>query len=198
MADYNINLVKSMVSSPEERLRFYNRMLIYLIMCSAAMVYTAYIGSMNLLNAFQANRERKILIGADTAVSDYGKDFYKDPEKVLRELSDYAQDLETLRISVSKRAHFLPVVNQLFKDFPENISLQNLNAISAGRAIQFELAAPLFDEEGGDPVADLRARWKSNEELGLLIKDEVEQLTIERRMVDDSAVSFVKFKCELK
>lgn len=197
MVDFNINLAKTMVSSPEQRQKFYNRMLIYLIICAAAMVYVAYLGSRNLLQAIHANRERQVLIGVDTAVSDSGKAFYRNPDRTYQELDAYAKDLETLRDLLLKRAHFLPVLNQLFVDFPDNIALQHLTATASSKTIEFGLVAPLFDEKGGNPVSALQAQWKGNDEL-LSRTTGVRQVTSERRLVGDTAAVFVKFECVLK
>lgn len=197
MADFNINLAKSMVSSPEERQGFYNRILIYLVLCAAAMVYVAYLGSIYLLDAVQANRERQMLVGVDTAVSEYGKAFYKNPDKTYQELDAYANDLETLRGLLMKRAHFLPVLNQLFLDFPDNVALQHLTAKASGKTIEFGLVAPLFDEHGENPVSKLQAQWKDNAAL-LSRTTGVRQVTSERRLVGETATVFVEFECVLK
>ena len=80
MVDFNINLAKSMTSSPEDRVRFYNRMLIYLVTCAALLVGTAFLSSKSMVSAIKANKERKRLVESMTQVSDYGKSFFRNPE----------------------------------------------------------------------------------------------------------------------
>ena len=197
MADFNINLAKTMVGSPEQRQQFYNRMLIYLVLCAAAMVYVAYLASLNLVTAVRSNRERRILVMTTSSVAEQGKTFYKNPEQTYQELDAYATDLETLRDLLLKRTHFLPVLNQLFVEFPDNIALQHLTATASSKKIEFGLVAPLFDEKGGSPVSKLQAQWKGNKELPNRTTG-VRQVTSERRVVGDMAAVFVKFECILR
>ncbi len=197
MVDFNINLAKSMVSSPEERMRFYNRMLIYLVICAALMVGTAYLSSKHILGATRANKERNSLIASMSAVSDFGKSFFKDPELAYEEFGYYADDLDTLRSVFETRSHFLPVMSQLFGSFPENISLQNLVASSADDSIEFELVAPVIDESGNDVLRMLQTTWRDNGELWALAKT-LTPVTSEREMVGDILVASVKYKCVLK
>jgi hypothetical protein len=197
MADFNINLAKTMVSSPEQRQKFYNRMMVYLVICAAAMVYVAYLASLNLVNVVTVNRERQSLIMTTSSVTEYGQTFYRNPDKTYQELDIYAKDLETLRDLLLQRAHFLPVLNQLFMDFPDNIALQKLTATASGRSIQFELVAPYRDQQGESPVSKLQARWKSNKEL-LNRTTGVRLVTSERRLMGEMAAVIVKFECKLK
>jgi len=197
MADFNINLAKSMVSTPEQRQQFYNRMLIYLVICAAAMVYVAYLASLNLVKAIQSNRERKVLVMTTAASTGLGKDFYKNPDQIYQQMNNYANDLETLRDLLLKRANFLPVLTQLFQDFPNNVALQDLTANASTKTIQFGLIAPLSFEKGESPVANLQAQWKANKELQNRTTG-VRQVTSERRLVGDAAAVFVKFECVLK
>lgn len=197
MADFNINLARSMVSTPEERQRFYNRMLIYLVICAAAMVYVAYLGSVNLVSVVRDHRHRRALVQAVTSASDYGKIFYKDPAKAYEELGDYANDLEILRVSVSKRAQFLPVLNQLFMDFPKKVVLQNLTARGSDKTISFGLVIPYSGQDDVDPVRALQSQWNNNAELQKLVAS-IRPITSEQHMVGNSAAAFVKFECILR
>ena len=197
MADFNINLAKIMVSTPEERQRFYNRMMIYLVICAAAMVYVAYLASLNLVETVKLNRERQALIMTASSITGYGQTFYSNPDQTYQELDLYAKDLEILRDLLLQRANFLPVLNQIFLDFPDNIALQSLRATASGKSIQFGLVAPYRDQKGESPVSTLQARWKGNKEL-VNRTAVLRQLTSERRLVGDMAAVFVKFECVLK
>jgi hypothetical protein len=197
MVDFNINLAKTMVSTPEQRQRFYNRMLIYLVLCAAVLVYVAYLASLNLVKVVQSNRESDALILTTSSITDQGKTFYKNPDETYQQLNIYAKDLETLRNLLSKRAHFLPVLNQLFVDFPDDIALQSLTATASSKTIGFGLVAPYLDEKGESPVGKLQAQWKGNKEL-LNRTTGVRQVTSERRLIDDTAAVFVKFECVLR
>lgn len=197
MVDFNVNLVKSMTSTQEERRRFYNRMLIYLVTCAALMVGVAYLGSKNIVTAVKAGNERAALIGAVTSVSDYGKEFYANPEKALEEFGNYASDLEVLRSVLEQRSQFLPVLSQLFSDFPENVALQSLNAKAADNSIEFVLVAPVIDEDGKDVLRALQAKWRDDDDLNSLAHA-VTQMTSEREMAGDTLMAYVKYKCIVK
>jgi len=197
MADFNINLAKSIVSTPEQRQTFYNRMLIYLVICAAVMVYVAYLASLNLVKFVQSNRDQQMLIRTTSTVTDYGQNFYKNPEQTYQELDTYAKDLATLRDLLLQRAQFLPVLNQLFLDFPDNVALQSLRATASSKSIQFELVAPYRDQKGESPVGKLQAQWKGDKEL-LARTTGVRQVTSERRLVGDMAAVIVKFECVIR
>ncbi|MBW2514682.1 MAG: hypothetical protein JRE21_08960 [Deltaproteobacteria bacterium] len=197
MADFNINLAKTMVNSPEERQRFYHRMLIYLAICAAALVYVAYLASMNLVAVIHSNRERQALIKTNSSVLEHGQAFYRNPERTYRELEAYGKDLETLRDLLITRAQFLPVFSQLFLDFPDDIALQDLTATASSRTIEFGLVAPYLNDEGESPIGKLQARWKANKEL-ITRTTGIRQVTSERRLVGDKAAVFVTFECVLR
>jgi len=197
MVDFNINLAKSMVSSQEERMRFYNRMLIYLVVCAALMVGTAYLSSKHVISAAKANKESRLLIVSMSTASDFGKTFFKNPEQAYKEFGNYAEDLVTLRSVFEQRSQFLPALSQLFGNFPANVSLQSLTASAAENAIEFELVAPVIDEKGNDVLRALQAEWRDNPELMAVAKP-VAAMSSEREMVGDVLVASVKYKCILK
>jgi hypothetical protein len=172
-------------------------MLIYLVTCAALMVGTAYLSSKHILRAAKANKDRSSLIASMSAVSDFGKAFFDDPEQAYREFGNYAADLETLRSVFDSRSHFLPVLSQLFGDFPKNISLRNLVASSADDSIEFEVVAPVIDDQGNDVLRMLQTKWRDNQELWALAKT-VTAVTSEREMVGDALMASVKYKCILK
>lgn len=197
MVDFNINLVKSMVSTPEERARFYNRMLIYLIICAALMVGTAYLFSKHVLNASTASKDRKALVAEMSAMSDFGKSFFDNPEQAYKKLGYYADDLKTLRSVLEERSQFLPVISQLFADIPDTVSLQSLTATAADNSIEFILVAPVIDDEGNDILRMMQTRWRDNAALWTLAKT-VTAVSSEREMVGDALVASVTYKCILK
>lgn len=197
MVDFNINLVKSMVSTPEERASFYNRMLIYLVTCAALMVGTAYLSSKHILSAARANKERNMLVATMSSMSDFGKSFFKDPEHAYVEFGNYAEDLETLRSVLEQRSQFLPVMSQLFADFPENVVLHSLTATAADNSIEFMLVAPVIDEDGNDILRMLQTRWRDNAKLWTVAKT-VTAMSSEREMVGDTLMATVTYKCILK
>ncbi|MEA2068886.1 MAG: hypothetical protein U9P12_06785 [Verrucomicrobiota bacterium] len=197
MADFRINLAKTVVNSPEERQKFYNGMLIYLVLCAAAMVYVAYLSSINLTKAYRANKQSRLLAKTVSASSGYGKAFYKNPDKVYGELDIYASDLEVLRSALSRRSHFLPVMSQLFSDFPEDVALQGLTASASSKKISFGLVVPLSDQEKGDPVRQLQTLWSGNDELMQRVLS-IRPITGERRMMGGQPAFFVQFECVLK
>ena len=60
MVDYRINLAKTLTSTPEQRRKFYNGMIIYLSVCAAGLVYVAYL----MLRQGIENPERRARFGA--------------------------------------------------------------------------------------------------------------------------------------
>ncbi len=197
MVDFNINLVKSMTSTPEQRAKFYNRMLIYLVTCAALLVGASYVASRNVVDAVYANRERNALMDTMTAVYEYGVTLSHNPEQAYQEISDYADDLKMLRKALLERSKFLPVMSLLFSDFPANVGLQSLVASSENKTIEFELVAPVIDENGEDVLRKLQDNWRNNDELHMLAHP-VTQQTSERQMVGDSMMVSVKYKCLVK
>jgi len=197
MVDFNINLAKSMTSSPVERARFYNRMLIYLVICAAMLVGVAFWGSRSILAATKANHDRKLLVETLAVTSEYGESFFKNPDQAYDEFKGYATDLETLRSALEKRSQFLPVMSQLLSGFSKEIGLQSLSASDEDKAIEFVLVAPVIDEAGNDVLRELQDKWRSNEELRLRAHA-VSQLTSEREMVGDTLMAYVRYRCIVK
>ena len=197
MTDYRINLAKTIVSSPEERQKFYNGMLIYLVLCAAAMVYTAYFSASNLQKAHRTNQQNQALVQSVSTASGFSKTFYKNPEEAYEQLNTYATDLEVLRTALAQRSHFLPVMTQLFSDFPDNVALQGLTASAVNKKISFGLVLPLSDQTKADPVRQLQTKWNGNKELMQRVQS-IRPITGERRMVGDQPVFFVQFECTLK
>ncbi len=190
MVDYRINLAKAVVSTPKQRRKFYNGMMIYLSLCAVGLVYVAYLASSNVMEAYSASRQRS-RVKAFSSASDISKTFYKNPEKAYEELQLYAEDLALLKTAFAQRTHFLPVLNQLFADFPEDVAVENLEASAAGNRIAFGLVGP------GRSVKAQQMAWKQNSELNGLVRS-IKQVKGEQRMVGGLPVYFVKFECVLK
>ena len=192
MVDYQINLAKTVVSTPEQRRKFYNGMILYLSVCAAGMVYVAYLASANVMEAYSASRQRGRMLKADAASSDFGKTFYKNPDKAYEELQLYASDLALLKTAFAQRTHFLPVLNQLFANFPEDVAVENLEASSANNSISFVLVGP------GKSVKAQQEAWGQNAELNGLVRRSIKQVKSESKMVGGQPVYFVRFECVLK
>jgi hypothetical protein len=197
MTDYRINLAKSVTSTPEERKKFYNGMLIYQVVCAGLMVYVAYLSSFSIIDGLRASRHKRNLVKSVTSVSEFSKSFYKNPEQAYAELTLYSEDLTTLRSALAGRSYFQPVISQLFAEFPEGVALKSLTASVANKKVSFGLVVPLSDDEGGDPVRKLQAAWTANEELMKRIVN-IRPTTGERRVMAGKPVFFVKFECLLK
>lgn len=191
MVDYRINLAKSLTSTPEQRRRFYNGILMYLVLCAAALVGTSYLASVNVIEAYRAERQRRNLVSAMSSASKYSKTFYKDPQKAYEELNRFSQDLVLLREAFVQRTHFLPVLNQLFADFPEDIALDRLEASAEENTISFDLVGP------GKSVRAQQVAWRQNEELGRLVNG-VRQVKGEQRTIDGKPAYIANFECVLK
>jgi hypothetical protein len=197
MTDFRINLAKSVTSTPGERKKFYNGMLIYQVVCAGLMVYVAYLSSFSIIDGLRATRNKRGLVKTVTSVSEFSKSFYKNPEQAYAELALYSEDVTTLRSALAGRSYFQPVIGQLFAEFPEGVALESLTASVATKKVSFGLVVPLSDDEGGDPVRKLQAAWTANEELMKRITN-IRQPSGERRMMAGKPVFFVKFECLLK
>jgi hypothetical protein len=172
-------------------------MLVYLVACAALMVYVAYLGSINLIEAHRANRERGMLVRSVASTSGFSKAFYQDPDGAYAELQDYEDDVSALRMGFARRIHFLPVLTRLFSDLPADVALQGLSASSTGKKVAFSLVHPPTNEERGNPVRKLLSVWNGNEELMKLVQS-IRPITSERRMMGNRAVYYVQFECVLK
>ena len=191
MVDYHINLSKSVTSTPEQRRKFYNGMMLYLAICSAGMVYVAYLASFNVKEAYNSSRQRKQMIQSISSVSGFGKRFYKDPSVAYGELQLYASDLTLLKTAFLERSCFLPVFNQLFPHFTADVVVESLEVYPENKSFVFELAG------AGQSVKTQQAAWKKNVELNNLVRS-IKQIKGEQRMIGGQSVNLVKFECILK
>ncbi len=191
MVDYRINLAKAVTSTPEQRRKFYNGMILYLSLCAAGLVYVAYLASSNVMEAYSANRQRRNMVKTVSSVSVFSKAFYKNPDKAYQELERYAEDLAVLKTAFAQRIHFLPVLNHLFSNFPEDVAVESLSATVTQNSIVFGLVGP------GKSVKAQQLAWKKNTELNGLVRS-IKQVSGEQRMVGGQSVYFVKFECVLK
>ena len=174
MVDYRINLAKSVVSTPEQRRKFYNGMMIYLVFCAAGLVYVAYLASANVMEAYSASRQRRQMVKAVSTASGFSKSFYKNPDEAYDELQLYAEDLALLKTAFAQRTHFLPVLSQLFANFPEDVGVENLEVSADQKRVVFELVGP------GKSIKAQRAVWKQNAELnGLVVNNNIKQVKSE-------------------
>lgn len=191
MVDYRINLAKSITSTPAQRRKLYNGMIIYLAICAAGLVYTAYLASANIIEAYSASRQRRNIISAVSSASGFSKSFFKNPGKAYDELNLDAASLESLKTAFSQRTHFLPVLNQLFTDFPLDIAVESLEASAANHTITFGLVGP------GKSVKAQQLIWKKNRALNELVRS-IKQVKGEQRIVGGQSVYFVQFECVLR
>ena len=191
MVDYRINLARTVTSTPEQRRKFYNGMIIYLAVCAAGLVYVAYSASLNVMEAYRENRDRRFLVKTIADVSEFSQGFFRNPQAAYNELQQYSADMALLKASLAERAHFLPVMTQLFSTFPKDVAIESLEASSVQHSIVFGLVG------SSKSVKDLQAVWKQNAELNELV-DSIKQVTGEVRVVAGEPVYFVKFECILK
>ena len=194
-ADYRINLAKGMTSSPEERARFYNGMLIYLVVCFAGLVAVGYFGSVNVRHTIKNHQKQALLVQTVCAVSGVSEDDFKNPDELFRQLEDQALDIAQLKRVLGQRVRLLPVIHNLFTDLPLGVSLQSLSANK--QKLAFGLVMPLSSDDAGDPVALLSAAWESNEELMKRVAT-IRPLKGERRTMGAGSVFFVQFECVLE
>jgi hypothetical protein len=197
MADFRINLAKTVASSPEERRKFYNGMLIYFVACAAAMVGVAYFTSANLMNAFDAAKQRRILVKTMTSVSAQSQSFFKNPDRAYQKLAMYDNDLAVLKQTLAGRTHFLPVISQLFAEIPDGVRLENLSASAKDKKITFGLLVPPVTPGNTDPLRKLQKDWNENADLRERLHT-IRQPTSERRTDGGQVMKFVKFECILK
>ena len=191
MVDYRINLAKTITSTAEQRRKLYHGMIIYLSICAAGLVYTAYLASFNVMEAYSASRQRRAMVKSVSSASDFSKTFYKNPGKAYKELEINARSLESLKTAFAQRTHFLPVLNQLFTDFPMDVAVESLEASAAQHTITFGLVGP------GKSVKAQQLAWKQNAKLNGLVRN-IKQVKGEQRVVGGQPVYFVKFECMLK
>ncbi len=195
MIDYRINLAKSFVASESERRRFYNGMLIYLALCAVALVFTAYLSSVNVKHYLKNRRERQQLQATIAAVSGLDAATFRNPDKVYDALNADAERIGRLKTALSGRVPMLPVIYNLFSDLPRGVALQSLSA--GTDKMSFGMVMPLSSDASGDFVRDLKAGWERKPELMRRVKS-IRPLTGERRRVGSISVFYVEFECMLK
>lgn len=193
-ADFRINLAKDMTSTEEERTRFYNRMLLYLVSCSTLLVLAAYLTSMNV-SVYLANKSEQHRLMADAAVVGVGKEAFKNPKETYAGLDTYALRVASLKRILGRQVKLLPVVSNLFLELPENVALQSLSADT--KKISFGLVMPHSSDDAGDPVKELGDFWEANEELMKRVAT-IRPLTGERRTVGKESMFHLQFECILK
>ena len=193
-ADFRINLSKEMTSSPEERSRFYNGMLIYLLICFVGLATMGYFGSINIQHLLENLQNKALLEQTVCAVSGVHIDDFKNPNELFRQLEDQAVDIAQLKRALKQRVCLLPVIHNLFSDFPKGVSLESLSANK--QKLSFELIMPLSSDDTEDPVALLSAAWESNENLMKRVAT-IRPVKGERRTIGSSSFFFVQFECML-
>ncbi len=195
MVDYRINLAKSLTSTVEERDRFYNRMLIYLVLGAAALIFVAYVSTINLLDYIENKQAHSQLLASASAEKGVDKAAFKNTDRAYARLQTYSSQISTLRVLLGQRKNSLPVVSNLFMDLPNEVILQSL--IVDKDKLMFGLTMPPASIKSGDPVRKLKATWERNEELMTRVST-IRPLTGERRTVGGKSVFYVKFECILK
>jgi hypothetical protein len=192
--DYRINLAKDLTSSVEDRTKFYNRMLMYLVSCAVLLVSVAYLASMNF-SIYLANKaEARQLLTTAAAVSDLDQAAFKNPDTIYKELEVHSREIASLRQILGRRVQLLPVVHNLFLDLPADVSLQTLSANKT--KVSFGLVMPLPTQDSGDLVRELKESWEKNAELMRRVNT-IRPLTGERRTIGDKSLFFVQFECVL-
>ena len=194
-ADFRINLAKDITSSEEGRTRFYNGMLIYLVLCSAVLVFVAFFTSTNIQTFLKNRDERAMLLRRVAMQEGFDISAFKNPDKIYDELEAHAANIAALKKVLSQRVQLLPVIHNLFVDLPEGVVLQSLSANKSEMA--FGLVMPPPAEQSRDPVQQLRAAWEKNEELMKRVAT-IRPVTGERRTMGSKSVFYVQFECILK
>ncbi|MDF7799995.1 hypothetical protein P4C99_11015 [Pontiellaceae bacterium B1224] len=192
--DFKINLAKDLTSSTEERTRFYNGMLIYLLACAVLLVFVAYTASSNLRSYMKNKAEQQQLRTTAFAVAELDPAAFKNPGQTYNALDTYSRKIASLKQLLGQRVQLLPVVHNLFLDLPSGVALQSLSANTS--TVSFGLVMPPPSQDA-DPVRDLREAWEKNEELMKRVVS-IRPVTGERRTMGEASVFFVQFECVLK
>jgi hypothetical protein len=193
-ADYRINLAKDLTSSVEERTKFYNRMLVYLVACAVLLVLVSYLASMNFSTFLKNRTEAHQLLVTAAVVSDLNPSAFKNPDTIYKELDVHSREIASLRRVLESRVQLLPVIHNLFLDLPPGVALQTLSGNR--NKLSFGLVMPPLSQTAGDPVRDLKEAWEKNEELMMRVST-IRPLTGERRTVGDESMFYVQFECLL-
>lgn len=193
-ADFRINLAKELTSSAEERARFHNGMVIYLLSCAVLLVFVTYTASSNLRSYLKNKAEQHQLRTTAFVVTGLDQDAFRSPVQIYNALDSYSRKIASLKQLLGQRVQLLPVVHNLFQDLPEGVALQSLSANKS--AVSFGLVMPPPSEDA-DPGRNLQEAWEKNEELMKRVAS-IRPVTGERRTLGETAVFFVQFECVLK
>ena len=192
MVDYRINLAKTLTSSPEKRLKFYNGMLIYLVTCAAIMVLVAYFSSINIKRFVDLRVERKQIEEASSALTGLDDTAFRRPELVVNEIKSLSDQIASLRNALGQRVHLLPIIHNLVLDLPKGVIFHGI--VATDRKMVFDLAMPPPSEDEADPVRKLTRTWENNE----FLKNNVESIRPvkgERRTVGGTSIFHYQFEC---
>jgi len=193
MVDYHINLAREMVSTTEQRKRFYRGMLIYLTVCALVLAGAAWFSARNVKEAFRNRRECEHLLANASMVEGVDAEAFSNPDQIYEELQFRATEIARLKQALERQVRLLPVIHNLFAELPEGVALQSLSADQGKMA--FGLLMPPSGKVA-DPVRDLKNLWKKNEAL-LTRVSSIRPVTGERRMVGTNSIFFVQFECFL-
>lgn len=190
MTNFNINLAKDMASTEEERVRFYNGMLIYLVACAVLLVFVTSLSSVNLKNYLNNKRERNQLILMASTVSGLDSSVFTSPDKIYDELEANSLKILSLKQALDRRVHLLPLVHNLFDNLPRGVTLQMLVA-DRGRVV-FGL-----NVSSASQAADLTRAWERNNEVMSRITD-YKQVKSESLKTGLQTGLYVQFEFTLK
>lgn len=193
MVDFQINLAKSLTSTPEQRQRFYNGMLIYLVTCAALMVLVAYLTSINMKRFFDASKEHDQILATATAVSGLDLSTFRRPDQAYAGLKTCSDQISDLKNALGGRVQLLPVIHNLFLDLPEGVVLQSLTADDS--KMYFDLSIPP-SEDADDPVRRLTQTWGKNKVLTKSVSS-IRPVKGERRTMGGKSKFYYKFECVL-
>ncbi|MCF7849621.1 MAG: hypothetical protein K9M45_12285 [Kiritimatiellales bacterium] len=197
MVNFRINLAKSCVSLIGKRHIFYKGMILYVLLCAAALVYLSYTATLELVAAYKNRNQRQLLFNSISSAPPIYSELLRNPARTYQELEKYSKQIGILDQALSGRVDFLPILHLLLADLPQNIRLESLNAVAGERTISFSLQVPLASSENGDYVRALLAAWNANPALMAKVGS-IRPVTGERRSSGDKEVFLVKFICALK
>ena len=195
MVDYRINLAKTFTSSAEERIRFYNRMLLYLLLCACMLVGSVYYAVVASMDYLAGKREQSRLISNTMAASGLARSDFDNPDSTMAALKASAEKLAALQKALAPRTKLQPIIENLFSDLPKNVELQSLSADSG--KVSFGIIVPMTSGVSSDPVRKLTEAWESNKELSQKVAS-IRPMNGERRTSGSGSVFFVQFECRLK
>jgi hypothetical protein len=193
-AAFGINLIRTRTLSRERRRALFWGLIVYLSLCSVALVWVVYDSTTRLVAAWRQRGEMAAL----------EEQFRRDnPDEA--EIMAYAQDLSgtaaryagqlgIIQSVLGKRVALPGILRGILEPLPDNVRLFNLTLDDRKRELLFELVVPIPRKGETVGSGELVAAWNDDDMLMSRV-GQVRSVVSKRQRIDGVHVFVLKFAC---